>query len=185
MANAKLLKSKVVTKVGKDENIPEFNINGSRVLFEGWLKADPAARSDDVELPKVEKGEVLDLLQMNVEIRPDEISAILKQQLADFESNNGIGKEKLVEKEEFFDEVKKVVDYDTLLSELELAADEIRKKQRKSYLGGIAHFLEEWRGTDDGFTRIINEKQSKYGPNITLSYSCLDPSIITKTVFDI
>ncbi|MBT3814004.1 ATP-dependent DNA helicase [Candidatus Woesearchaeota archaeon] len=104
--------------------------------------------------------------------------------MAEFDQANSFSKEMLVEKEEFLDEVKKVVDYDQFIEELELAADEIRKKQRKSYLGGIAHFLEEWKGEDDGFTRIISEKGSKYGPITTLSYSCLDPSIITKTVFD-
>lgn len=67
MTDAKILRSKVVTKVGKDENIPEFNINGSRVLFEGWLLADPTARGDDVELPEVKEGEVLDLMKLNVE----------------------------------------------------------------------------------------------------------------------
>ena len=67
MTDAKLLKSKIITKVGKKEDIPEFNINGSRVLFEGWLLADPAARGDDVELPEVKENEILDLLQINVE----------------------------------------------------------------------------------------------------------------------
>ncbi len=67
MADAKILRSKVVTKIGSNENIPEFNINGSRLLFEGWLKADPLARGDDVDLPKVKESEELDLLEMNVE----------------------------------------------------------------------------------------------------------------------
>lgn len=36
-----------------------FSANGSRVLFDGWLKADPAARGEDVELPEVKEGEAL------------------------------------------------------------------------------------------------------------------------------
>ncbi len=66
MSDAKILKSKVIANVSKTE-IPNFTINGSRVLFEGWLSADPSARSEDVELPKVEKNENIDLIQMNVE----------------------------------------------------------------------------------------------------------------------
>ncbi|HEV8677489.1 MAG TPA: DNA topoisomerase, partial [Candidatus Paceibacterota bacterium] len=30
-----------------------FTANGSRVMFDGWLRADPAARGEDVELPEV------------------------------------------------------------------------------------------------------------------------------------
>ncbi len=67
MTNAKILRSKIVTNIGTDKAIPEFNINGSRVMFEGWLLADPSSRSDDVELPEVKIGEILDLLKMNVE----------------------------------------------------------------------------------------------------------------------
>jgi DNA topoisomerase-1 len=36
-----------------------FTANGSRVLFDGWLKADPAARGEDIELPEVKEGEAL------------------------------------------------------------------------------------------------------------------------------
>jgi len=103
--------------------------------------------------------------------------------IADFPADD-FGKEKLVRKEIFIDEVNKVISYDELLTELELAADEIRKKQRRSYLGGIFSFLDAWQGDDQGFTRIISEKRSKYGPMIVLSYACLDPSIISKNIFN-
>jgi DNA topoisomerase-1 len=58
MADAKLLKTKIVAKT-VDESVPEFTANGSRVMFDGWLKADPAARGEDVELPLVKSGEAL------------------------------------------------------------------------------------------------------------------------------
>jgi DNA excision repair protein ERCC-2 len=98
--------------------------------------------------------------------------------------DDSYNKEKLVTKEEFMKKVSVITDYDELINEFESAADEVRKKQRKSYLGGIATFLEEWKGEDEGFVRIISEKRGKYGEVIILSHSCLDPSIITKTVFD-
>ena len=46
MADAKILRTKIETHT-KDKNIPSFTANGSRVLFDGWLKADPEARGED------------------------------------------------------------------------------------------------------------------------------------------
>jgi DNA topoisomerase-1 len=57
MADAKMLRTKLTADIRSGE-IPNFHINGSRILFEGWLKADPASRQDDVELPKVSVGEI-------------------------------------------------------------------------------------------------------------------------------
>ena len=66
MTDAKLLKMKMIVKV---ENVPNFTTNGSRTLFDGWLKADPTARGEDVELPKVDVGEILKLIEMHSEER--------------------------------------------------------------------------------------------------------------------
>lgn len=92
-------------------------------------------------------------------------------------------KEREVTKEEFLQAVKRVVDYDEFLNELELGAEEVRKKQRKSYLGGIANFLSAWLGEDKGYLRMIAEHPGRYGPTLVLSYLCLDPTLITKEVF--
>jgi DNA excision repair protein ERCC-2 len=101
--------------------------------------------------------------------------------LAKFEDN--YNKEKIVSKEIFIQEVKKVTDYDHLVEEIESAADEIRKKQRRSYLGGVSSFLEYWKNEDEGFVRYIAEKRGRYGEITILNYSCLDPSIVTRDVF--
>ncbi len=66
MTDAKVLRTKLTAEV-VDGNIPEFYINGSRVLFDGWLAADPAARQEDVELPKVTVGEKLNLIELKTE----------------------------------------------------------------------------------------------------------------------
>jgi len=66
MADAKLLKTKITAAVA-GEKIPPFSVVGSRVLFEGWLKADPDARGEDVEVPKVAQGEPLKLVTLNSE----------------------------------------------------------------------------------------------------------------------
>ncbi|PIN73061.1 hypothetical protein COV20_06165 [Candidatus Woesearchaeota archaeon CG10_big_fil_rev_8_21_14_0_10_45_16] len=101
--------------------------------------------------------------------------------LAVFTDND---KEKLVTKEVFVNAIKKRTDYDELINELEIAADEVRKKQRRSFLGGISAFLDAWLGEDEGYARIIMERQGSTGPMIVLRHSCLDPSIVSKQVFE-
>jgi DNA topoisomerase-1 len=66
MADAKILRSKIEAKT-KDAAVPAFAATGSRVIFDGWLKADPAARGEDVELPKVVAGEALDVKDVSAE----------------------------------------------------------------------------------------------------------------------
>ncbi len=62
MADAKLLKTKIIANV-EGGGIPDFGVTGSRLLFAGWLLADPAAREDDVELPKVSVADPLKLIE--------------------------------------------------------------------------------------------------------------------------
>ena len=78
MTDAQLFKTKVIAnikskssgeneKVVASQTIPDFQANGSRVIFPGWLKADTEAIGDDVELPKLAKGEALDLKEIKSE----------------------------------------------------------------------------------------------------------------------
>lgn len=67
MADAKVLSMKLVVRTGDDEKIPTFAANGSRTLFPGWFIADPQSRGEDVELPKVERGEELELKDIQSE----------------------------------------------------------------------------------------------------------------------
>ncbi|MFA5773121.1 MAG: type I DNA topoisomerase [Candidatus Paceibacterota bacterium] len=73
MSDAKLLKTKITANIsssspakGRTEegSIPDFVANGSQVLFLGWLMCDIGARGEDVELPKVETGEELKLIDL-------------------------------------------------------------------------------------------------------------------------
>lgn len=66
MTDAKLKKTKLTANVENDR-IPDFQANGSRTLFPGWFKADPGARGEDTELPKVSEGDKLDLLSIESE----------------------------------------------------------------------------------------------------------------------
>jgi DNA topoisomerase-1 len=65
MTDAKILRTKITAIV--NEEIPTFSINGSRMLFDGWLKADPEARGEDVELPKVKANDPLTLLDIRTQ----------------------------------------------------------------------------------------------------------------------
>src|SRR3989338_763515 len=67
MADAKLLKTKVVANLKNDAGIPDFTANGSRLLFDGWLAVVRASRGDDIELPLCKEGEELKLLELSDE----------------------------------------------------------------------------------------------------------------------
>jgi DNA excision repair protein ERCC-2 len=101
------------------------------------------------------------------------------QKLSKFENEKN--KEKLITKDSF---MQRITNYDDVVAELELAADDVRKKQKKSYLGGISAFMEAWKGDDEGFIRILAEKNGLNGAFTSLTYTCLDPSIVTKPIFD-
>lgn len=66
MASAKIMRTKITLK-HDDKTIPAFITNGSRIIFPGWLLADPDSRGDDIELPKVTKGEKLLLSECGLE----------------------------------------------------------------------------------------------------------------------
>ncbi|MEI6266645.1 MAG: type I DNA topoisomerase [bacterium] len=62
MADAKLLRSKITAKYYDDNKFPLFTANGSHQLFAGWLSADPAVAGEEVNLPKVNIGDELTLI---------------------------------------------------------------------------------------------------------------------------
>ena len=64
MSNARLLKTKITAEV---KGAPDFSANGSRTLFDGWLKASPESGGEDIELPKVKEKESLELLDIDSE----------------------------------------------------------------------------------------------------------------------
>ena len=78
MPDAEMLRTRVIANIapssshsppqtGGEGTIPDFSANGVRLTYEGWLKADPEARGEDVELPKVAKGDALRLIEMKNE----------------------------------------------------------------------------------------------------------------------
>lgn len=66
MSDAKMLKTKITANI-EGESIPSFGLNGSIIIFPGWISADPLSRGEDVLLPKFSVGEKLKLLEMKSE----------------------------------------------------------------------------------------------------------------------
>ncbi|OHA17755.1 MAG: DNA topoisomerase I [Candidatus Taylorbacteria bacterium RIFCSPHIGHO2_01_FULL_46_22b] len=71
MVDAKVLRTKITANI-VGESIPDFAANGSRTVFAGWLLADPEARGEDVELPKVSTGEKLIVHSVDVQEKQTE-----------------------------------------------------------------------------------------------------------------
>ena len=98
-----------------------------------------------------------------------------------FELASDIGDEAIISRNSFFDIIQKAKPYEQILSELLFIGDDIRNKQKMSYVLSVARFLEAWLGQDNGFGRIL-EKTFDKKLKIGLSYRCLDPSIAAKEV---
>ncbi len=71
MKAAEVMRTKVVANV-EGGAIPDFWLNGSRILFDGWTKADTAAQGEDVILPELAKGDPLKLLALDSEEKQTE-----------------------------------------------------------------------------------------------------------------
>ncbi len=70
MADATIKRSKLISNItDSKETIPDFSVNGSRVVFDGWLRVDTSARGEDTEVPKLEVGDVLDLRKIEIEAK--------------------------------------------------------------------------------------------------------------------
>lgn len=66
MSDALTLRTKITSSIKdyKKENFPEFSLNGSRILFDGWLIADPDSAGEDVSVPALEKDMDMDFISI-------------------------------------------------------------------------------------------------------------------------
>ncbi len=77
MRDAQMMRTKVVANItafaqGSGESMPDFWLNGSRILFDGWTKADSNAQGEDVLLPQLAVGDDLKLLNIGSEQKQTE-----------------------------------------------------------------------------------------------------------------
>lgn len=100
-----------------------------------------------------------------------------------FEIGKDIQMEGTVSRSDFFDAISRSKSYDDVLAELSFIGEDIRDKQRKSFVLGIAKFLESWLGPDIGFGRILTKETDKK-LKVSLAYRCLDPSIAAREVIE-
>lgn len=90
--------------------------------------------------------------------------------------------EAIVSREQFVNELNQITDYQEFMKESYRISDNIREEQKTSFMGSLANFMDAWLGGDNGFVRIINKRRGYNEDNITLSYRCLDPSIVSREV---
>ncbi|MBT7902240.1 ATP-dependent DNA helicase [Candidatus Woesearchaeota archaeon] len=99
--------------------------------------------------------------------------------------------EKLVPKNDFISllsslnsESGEIENYETLIEDFESTAELVREKEKRSSIGTVAKFIDAWRGEDEGFVRIASHKFFKNESLISLSYRCLDPSLVSREVIE-
>lgn len=88
--------------------------------------------------------------------------------------------ERMVKSDDFLLPLEKIKPFDELVEELAVAAEMVRDTEKVSHVGSVAKFVESWGKGSDGFARVIKREKDI----ITLSVRCLDPSMVTKEVFD-
>ncbi len=68
MIDATLKRTKLTANVkNSNDSIPDFAVNGSRVINQGWLLVDPQARGEDTEVPKLHQNDLLELTKLDIE----------------------------------------------------------------------------------------------------------------------
>ena len=65
MADAEIMRTTIMATIGG--GIPAFAARGARIIFDGWLAADTAARGEEFELPKLAEGDKLSLVEARSE----------------------------------------------------------------------------------------------------------------------
>ena len=71
MSDAEILRTKIIANT-TDRALPDFSVNGSHLLFDGWLTLDTVARGDNVEVPRVAVSDPLDLKKITSEEKQTE-----------------------------------------------------------------------------------------------------------------
>jgi DNA excision repair protein ERCC-2 len=108
---------------------------------------------------------------------------IIKNTIERLSNNLKQYEEKTISKELFISLINEEINYNDAVLELESNGEIIREKQKYSYIGSIAKFLELWENNpSEGFARIITIENFKNKKNIVLSNNCLDPSILSSKI---
>ena len=70
MTDATMMRTKMSANItNAKETIPDFSVNGSQIVFPGWLACDTRARGEDTEVPKLAVGDTLALTSIDIEAK--------------------------------------------------------------------------------------------------------------------
>lgn len=70
MTDANTKRTKILANIeGSKATIPDFSVNGSRVIFDGWLRVDVGARGEDVEVPKLSVSDSITVKEIEIEAK--------------------------------------------------------------------------------------------------------------------
>ena len=127
--------------------------------------------------------------------KDDELAVRLKrvgealQRMALFTDANGMvvdgEAEKYVTRDSFLEQLERIGNVEELRAWMERVGDTIREEQRSSAIGAVGEFIAAWRdGEDEGYARILSRERGRQEQITTLSYRCLDASVITREVFE-
>ena len=86
-----------------------------------------------------------------------------------FEAGKGVETEGTISRSSLIDAIAKSKNYEDLMAELSFIGEDIRDKQKKSFVLSVAKFLEAWLGSDIGYGRILKKEDDKKLKG-TLSY---------------
>ncbi len=107
-----------------------------------------------------------------------EISGILKnlgtKLVADRES--------FIKREDFLDRVSELGNCDKMIAKLMEVALTTLEEKKKSHCEKLAGFLAQWKGEDFGYARILSRDRFKGRDYLSLSYDCLDPSLVSRSI---
>ena len=90
--------------------------------------------------------------------------------------------EEHITRNKFYKAVQEIAEYTDVIQRCQKAADQIREEQKQSAIGAVGEFLEAWMGEEEGYTRIITRKKQTNEDLVSISYRCLDPSLIAAPV---
>ena len=137
--------------------------------------------SSSISIPQIDRSitEAEKFGYYDIEEHLEQLRNIIRK-IADEKFEAGSHEEK-IKKKDLKDPVSSIKDYGELIVDLEAVADEVTDEQERSYCNGIAEFLSDWDGEDNGFFRVIKRSRSASGNRyLQINYSCLDPQISTK-----
>lgn len=89
----------------------------------------------------------------------------------------------LIEKKTINDMITSTLNLEATCAVLDKAIETVRENQKKSAISPLLNFIVAWQGIEEGFTRIFSNDSNKVDGKV-IRYACLDPSIMTKKIFD-